>query len=807
MQYVQRNHMNIVHAKPKLVFFQYKYDEHLPEFLLMHKRAHVKCLSEFFDLTLIDEDCDYQQICGKYEPDLALFESGVNHDTCQRLEIKNIRRCPEIPKLGFHNADGFCNARAGFLSDMDHWGIETFFALSITAAEHTPEIANNLFVWPNFVDPEIYRDYCGWKSIPILFTGNTKILYPWRKKIMKLVSEYYPSLISPHPGYSPGSSITQVMVGEHYARTINASWIVPACGTIAKEVVRKHFEIPACRACLVTEESPGLKAAGFVDMKNCVFADEHNILDKLAHLFKNQDELKAIIDAGYMMVHSHHTIKQREQILQWFTLYKELEPNQKIIQPNPFGALTVVEKSSRTENSHIISNGLHLTLLRQGDDKLWKGNYEEAEALYLKCRNYMRWMPEPKLKLALCNLYKGDAKAAISLLTEPIQFILGQYKAMDPDPVEWAYLIISLLCLGKLDGALKRAGQFPWLHHPELERARWTANVLKHGEIKAPLLKDAKAKRRWSIHQMPIREFGDWIEQVRMMLSACGQRDMGETLKKSVSGKGEAFEERSVSACDNRETSISEGAPFDERRVEKDASVFFKRRLFYRNLRLRLKRCVADALHSLERKFGYFLPYGVSEMRKDEFFHAIRKLMEGEDIKTALLVGAAKGEGSTEAFLAGALENENRPSVFCISGSEFQFGNLRKTFAHHPAVKWYVLSSTSPDSLAEELARTVRKIKVDNQISSFDSVFIDGSRVKHPSNFSGELNKELQGARFVLLDGINSCYNHGYHHDLLRDRNYLLIDHNPGLRNGYAIFKRANAATMNADNPFTEACY
>ena len=59
---------------------------------------------------------------------------------------------------------------------------------------------------------------------------------------------------------------------------------------------------------------------------------------------------------------------------------------------------------SGLENSYLVSNGLHLVLLRQGDENLWEGNYEAAERLYLKCLNYIAWMPEPKFRLALCNL-------------------------------------------------------------------------------------------------------------------------------------------------------------------------------------------------------------------------------------------------------------------------------------------------------------------------------------------------------------------------------------------------------------------
>jgi hypothetical protein len=143
--------------KPKLVFFQNKYDDGLPDFLLTHKQEHVDCLSLFFDVAVIQHDCDYQQICDLYQPDLALFESGVNLSTCRKPKIVNVRACRTIPKLGFFNADAWCQTRSGSLSEMDQWGIETFFSISATAAQHMPVIANQLFVWPNFINPTVFR--------------------------------------------------------------------------------------------------------------------------------------------------------------------------------------------------------------------------------------------------------------------------------------------------------------------------------------------------------------------------------------------------------------------------------------------------------------------------------------------------------------------------------------------------------------------------------------------------------------------------------------------------------------------------
>ncbi len=795
--------MNNMRTKPKLVFFHFKYDENVPEFLLAHNREHIKCLSESFDLTVIHEDCDYQQICEKYEPDLTLFESGLQVRDSRRLQIRNSCACPEIPKLGFLNADAWSETRGCILSDMEHWGIGTFFSISIAAAEHNPEIAQNLFIWPNFIDAEIFRDYGESKIVPFVLTGSQDPQYPWRHKVYKIISDLYPSLICPHHGYYSRTGVGQMMHGEQYARMINASWFGPTCGTVVKEVVRKHFEIPGSKACLITEQSPGVEAAGFVDMKNCVFADEHTISDKLDYLFRHRDELYGIINAGYQLVHSHHTIKQRDQIFQWFSLHRTLRKNQKIVQSNPFGPLTVVEESSGIDNSHIISNGLHLTLLRQGDKLLWAGKYEEAEHLYLKSLNYVGPLAEAKLGMALCNLHKGNPKAALFWIAQPIQYALSEYEAIDPDPVEWAYFIICLVCLGKIKEAAKQASQFPWLHHPELDRTRLVLTRLATMGNIDQLPHDHEPKRRCSVHQLPNRSYDEWVEQLCIMLKVCGQFAAVEALKKCLSPKPATFREKQDDAFADRKISPVRERNLDVESGRKDALIFFKRRLFYRKLGVTLKNHAADALHELERKFGYFLPYRWSAMRKDRFFKAIRDLPREEEIKTALVIGAAIGQGSTESFLAGVLENEKKSTVFCVSGSKRRFTKLIKTFANNPIVKWYDLPPCLPEDLpGGQLEKTVKEIKDDNHIKFFDAVLIDGSRIKqhHQLTMSAELNRELHGARFVLLNGINRSYNYKNHNGLLNDPHYVLIAHNLDLHDGYAIFKRKLAPEKLIDN-------
>lgn len=783
-----------IQRKPKLVFFQYEYDRHLPEFLLIHKREHAACLSEFFDVSVIDRDCDYEEICDKYQPDLTLFESGVPNPACRRLTITNARAHSRIPKLGFLHADSFCCARAGFLSDMDQWCIESFVAIATSAPQHLPAIADKLIIWPNCVDPEIYRDYKQWKTIPVLFTGNTNALYPWRKKIIRIVSKHYPSLICPHPGYATQKTASQIAVGMPYARMLNAAWFVPSCGTVAKEVVRKHFEIPACASCLVTERSPALEAAGFVDMTNCVFADEHDVVDKLDYLFRNPEQLNSIIESGHRLIMSRHTNKHRDQVLQWFNLQRGLKAGQRIVQANPFGPLAVADCNIVSKAPYVVAVGHHLRSLREGDDKLWAGDYAEAEKLYLKCANYIQYMPEPKFRLALCNLYKGNAKAAMSWILQPLQFTLAEYMAVDPDPVEWTYFIVSLLCLGKVRGAARRAGQFTWLRHAELDRIRRVVDMLVQTGNMTRNDQNPATKSRASIHELPARTFDDWLGHLCKMLTACGQRELAGkvvALALAESKPEDMTLRRTMDRPPQRQ-----GAHLDCRasiaRVSPNPTAIreFQRLLLIGTICSKVKLFLRRFLHDVEFRFQYFLPYRMSAARYDDLFQTIEDLAREEEIRTVLIVGAGRHLGSTAALISGARLNPNRPSVFCITGSRGKAPrHHRQSQADFLACRWYA-TAHSPEAPGRALKQTIEQIKIQNQLDFFDLVLVDGSELSADRSVSIEIGGELARAGYVVLDDINLLPNGESHNTLLRNPRLLLVDQNPELRDGFSIFKR-----------------
>jgi hypothetical protein len=271
--------------KPRLVFFQLDHRpmERYAAYLVEHTREHVRSLSHFFDVSVVSEDCDYGRICDRYEPQLTLFESGYQSTVSRRIRITNTKANPDIPKLGLYNADSWSQTRAAFLSDMAEWGIEVFFSICTTLPEYMPQFRDRMFIWPNAINPDVFRDYGLAKNIPVTLTGQANALYPWRRRIYPMLSSLYPCFITPNFNYSQGLA-SRAVAGEAYARALNASYFAPSCGTISREVVRKHFEIPGSRACLLAERSPSLEAAGFAHMQNCVFVTSDDIPDLLDDL-------------------------------------------------------------------------------------------------------------------------------------------------------------------------------------------------------------------------------------------------------------------------------------------------------------------------------------------------------------------------------------------------------------------------------------------------------------------------------------------------------------------------------------------
>ncbi len=210
------------------------------------------------------------------------------------------------------------------------------------------------------------------------------------------------------------------------------------------------------------------------------------------------------------------------------------------------------------------------------------------------------------------------------------------------------------------------------------------------------------------------------------------------------------------------------------------------------------------------------------EIRGDELAKAIREIASEDGVSAMLEIGSGSGDGSTRSFATGARQNPRRPTLFCIEAARDRFDELCARYASSPFVRPYHVSSVAVSDYASEdevrgfyravpsalnafpLAQVlgwrateleylrtagvpsdgIDLIRSQQGIEHFDAVLLDGSE------FAGRADLErVLGARYLVLDDVQSFKNHANCVRLLADPRYELVAANPRLRNGYAIFR------------------
>lgn len=211
------------------------------------------------------------------------------------------------------------------------------------------------------------------------------------------------------------------------------------------------------------------------------------------------------------------------------------------------------------------------------------------------------------------------------------------------------------------------------------------------------------------------------------------------------------------------------------------------------------------------------------EIRDDRFAAVIREIAARPEVRTILEEGSSSGEGSTDAFVAGALRNAAPPQLHCVELSDVRFQRLVERHDHHAFVHCHNVSAVRSGRFASEadvadfcrgfrpwLKRRsrrrylawrdqdleyvrasgkdrdgIREIRDQHAPDGFDAVLIDGSE------FTGAaVLDDVYGARFLLLDDIRSIKNHGNYGRLRNDGAYELVERSWRLRNGFAVFQR-----------------
>jgi hypothetical protein len=212
-----------------------------------------------------------------------------------------------------------------------------------------------------------------------------------------------------------------------------------------------------------------------------------------------------------------------------------------------------------------------------------------------------------------------------------------------------------------------------------------------------------------------------------------------------------------------------------------------------------------------------------AEIAGDSLSAVIEEIASTAGVHEILEIGSSAGEGSTAAWVRGALRNPVRPRLHRIEVSTERHAALVKRWGDQEFVHCYHASSIPIErfpSAAEverfyedvpsrlrgfDLATVlgwlqqdidylrdhdlsapgIAQIKTRYAIETFDAVLIDGSEFARRAELD-----EVYGARFLLLDDTQTFKNWENSRRLQADTSYRVVCADPKARNGFAVFER-----------------
>jgi hypothetical protein len=231
-------------------------------------------------------------------------------------------------------------------------------------------------------------------------------------------------------------------------------------------------------------------------------------------------------------------------------------------------------------------------------------------------------------------------------------------------------------------------------------------------------------------------------------------------------------------------------------------------------------RASSTARAAAGSQLDYVIP---AEIASDSLSEIIEEVASTEGVHEILEIGSSAGDGSTAAWVRGALRNAVRPRLHCIEVSTERHAALVGRWGAQGFVHFHHASSIPVERFpsAEEVERFyldvpsrlrdfdlatvlgwlqqdldylrdhglsspgIEQIKDRYSIDTFDAVLIDGSEFAGRAEFD-----EVYGARFLLLDDTETFKNWENSRRLQADARYRLICADPKTRNGFAVFER-----------------
>ncbi|MBL9202597.1 MAG: glycosyltransferase family 1 protein [Opitutaceae bacterium] len=500
-------------SRPRLLYFNGPWDyvgERIRESYIAPFR---RLLEQDFEVISIEGDCDFRREVEAHRPDLALFHTGCEAPHEPEVKIVNTDAFPELPRLGWVFRDPFSPSRAATMNRMLAWGVHQVVA-DFRPSDALSPWFEHAFYLPWWVDDAVFRDYGEAKSLWVALTGSgwfTRCIYTWRPEICRQLLPKVPIFHVPGGG---NRRTDHDYTGENYARLLNRSRFAAGCGTVARYVTLKLLEIPASRCCLVTEETAAAKALGFRDGVNCVFAGKENVVDRLMALANDEPRLRAITDAGFKLVHEKHTQRQRRVFAEWYQLWKNKAPGERVVQVHPLEPLRVVPAGAPAPaGTFPIENPLN-DAVREGYALLAAHRWADGLAKFDWVIGIVPCVAEARLGAALCHLRLNRPADALPHLRYNLWIMLEHFRFSQADPIDMALMAALLMRLKDAKSAVAILDRNPDLRHPALNAARWIFAKAQPALTQRPAFQVAEGDETVNtatVHILPQHTFREWV--------------------------------------------------------------------------------------------------------------------------------------------------------------------------------------------------------------------------------------------------------------------------------------------------------
>lgn len=504
--------------RPRMLFLSGPHDHLDPIWQIGLVQPVLQLLHAHFAVDVVPGDVDYEAVVARWQPDVVLFDSGVDALGRGMSAHSRTNTHPDVPKIGLMRADFHAPMRTDIYGRMARFGVEAIFSpcFSAEGAPSTWDIP--FFYIPRWLDPELFRDYAEEKSITCAMLGAGFLAteyYPWRRRIAPRIMEKFPFVHADRPVNG-----RHALVGERFARMLNRSVFGLTCGGATQVLVSKFLEIPGTRSCLVCEDIPVVRAVGFEDMKSAVFADADTIVDKLTWLLEHPDELDRITDAGYRLAHDHHGPRARRQIIDWYHLRKAAGTGGRIHQPDLMGPLRPVG-ADEVPRWPPFQRTPVLRELHDGFERLEQGIADgTTEARFANVLRTYPYMAEANVGLAYAAIVRRDFDRAAHFAARNLNYVAARGGLLQ-DPFDLALLIVAMIGCGNLETAASIAARHPDIRHPTLDAAR-TLVAERCPQVKstAPFAfdPDGPGRAAASIHPFRPRTCRDWLTFFRACL-------------------------------------------------------------------------------------------------------------------------------------------------------------------------------------------------------------------------------------------------------------------------------------------------